>query len=156
MGIIKPIGSLDKSLDKSQITGLATEHAQAVIDSGRFDMLKVYTELKRYELYLKTVIENTKEAALAKALEAGEKSIEMDNARVTISKRTVFHFENDPKWQTLNDEISFFKDRKKERETLLKNLAPGEIHQIVDEATGEVEEVTAPPVETVLGLIVNL
>ena len=67
MGIIKSIGTIERTLHKNEIIELAEANAQEVIDSGKFDMLKVYAELKRYELYLKTIIEKTKEMALEKA-----------------------------------------------------------------------------------------
>lgn len=156
MGIIKAIGTIDRSFHKSEIVELAEADAQAVIDSDRYDMLKVYTELKRYEMYLKTVIDKTKEVALEKAVELGEKNLEVDNARITITKRTVYDFSQDAKWQSLKGDLDYLSEMRKEREALLKDLAPGETREIVDEATGEVEEVTAPPAETKFGLIVRL
>lgn len=156
MGIIKPLGAIERTLHRDDIVSLAEANAQEVIDSGHYDMLKVYSELKRYELYLKTVIEKTKEAALEKAVETGEKVIEVDNARITISKRTVYDFSHDSRWQSIKGEIDYLKEARKQRENLLKEIAPGETRQIVDEATGEVEELTAPPAETKLGLVVRL
>lgn len=156
MGIIKPIGAIERTLNKQQIIELAEANAQEVMDSGRYDMLKVYTELKRYEMYLKTIIEKTKEVALEKAIEQGEKTVEVDNARVTIMKRTVYDFSADPKWSSVKGEIDFLTTLRKEREALLKELQPGEQREMVDESTGEVETVTAPPAETKLGLIVRL
>lgn len=156
MGIIKPLGSIGRSLDKAQIVELAEANAQEVIDHGQYDMLKVFTELKRYELYLKTVIEKTKQAALEKAIEMGEKNLEIDQAKITISKRTTYDYSSDAKWGAIKEEIDFLAERRKEREALLKKLAPGEAIEIVDETTGEVEEISAPPAETKLGLIVRL
>ncbi len=156
MGIIKPIGSIDRTFDRSQIVALAEADAQAVIDSGKYDMLKVYTELKRYELYLKTVMGKSKEAALDQAIELGEKHLEVDNARITVSQRKVYDFSQDAKWQSLKGDIDYLAEMRKEREALLKELTPGETRKIVDEATGEVEEVTAPPAETKFGLVVRL
>ena len=156
MGIIKPLGAIERTLEKEQIVSLAEANAQEVIDSGKYDMLKVFTELKRYELYLKTVIEKTKEVALEKAIEAGEKTLEVDNAKVTIYKRTVYDFSSDEKWSSLKGDLDYLTNMRKQREALLKELEPGEMREIVDEHTGEVEEVTAPTAETKLGLIVKL
>ena len=156
MGIIKPIGAIERTLNKQQIIELAEANAQEVMDSGKFDMLKVYTELKRYEMYLKTIIEKTKEVALEKAIEQGEKTVDVDNARVTIFKRTVYDFSADQKWSSVKGEIDFLTTIRKEREALLKELQPGEQREMVDESTGEVETVVAPPTETKLGLIVKL
>ena len=156
MGIIKPLGAIERTLSKEQIVSLAEANAQEVIESGKYDMLKVFTELKRYEMYLKTVIEKTKEVALDMALEQGEKSLEVDNARITIYKRTVYDFSNDKKWQSLKGDLDYLTDMRKQREALLKELEPGEVREIVDERTGEVEEIVAPTAETKLGLIVKL
>lgn len=156
MGIIKSIGTIERTLEKSEIVALAEANAQEVIDSGKFDMLKVYTELKRYELYLKTIIEKTKEMALEKAIEQGEKTLEVDNARITISSRTIYDFSSDSKWQSLKGDIDYLSERRKQREALLKELEPGETREIVDEETGEVETLSAPPAETKFGLVVRL
>lgn len=156
MGIIKPLGAIERSLNKDRVVALAEANAQEVIDSGKYDMLKVFTELKRYELYLKTVIEKIKDAALDMALEQGEKSLEVDNAKITIYKRTVYDFSNDQKWNSLKGDLDYLTDLRKQREALLKELEPGEVREVVDENTGEVEEVVAPIAETKLGLIVKL
>lgn len=156
MGIIKPLGAIERSLSKEQVVALAEANVQEVIDSGKYDMLKVFTELKRYELYLKTVIEKAKDAALDMALEQGEKSLEVDNAKITIYKRTVYDFSNDQKWSSLKGDLDYLTGLRKQREALLKDLEPGEVREVVDEKTGEVEEVVAPIAETKLGLIVKL
>ena len=156
MGIIKPIGAIERSLNKEQIVALAAANAQEVIDSGQYDMLKVFTELKRYELYLKTIIEKTKGTALEKAIELGEKTLEVDSAKVTIYKRTVYNYGSDHKWQSLKGDLDYLTDLRKQREALLKELEPGEVREVVDEHTGEVEELVAPVAETKLGLIVKL
>ena len=156
MGIIKSLGAIERSLDREQIVALAESNADEVIESGKFDMLKVYTELKRYELYLKTVIDKTKEAALDLALEQGEKTLEVDQAKVTIVNRTTYDFSNDKKWSSLKGDLDYLTDMRKQREALLKELAPGEVREIVDENTGEVEEVVAPVAETKFGLVVQL
>jgi hypothetical protein len=156
MGIIKPLGAIERSLRKDQVVALAEANVQEVIDSGKYDMLKVFTELKRYELYLKTVIEKAKDAALDMALEQGEKSLEVDNAKITIYKRTVYDFSNDQKWSSLKGDLDYLTDLRKQREALLKELEPGEVREVVDEKTGEVEEVVAPIADTKLGLIVKL
>ena len=49
--IVKKLGEIDRQLRKSQIINLAAENAQTVIESRKFDLLKVYIELKRYETY---------------------------------------------------------------------------------------------------------
>lgn len=60
MGLIKPIGSLDRTITKTAIVRLANDHAYQIIESGNYDLLKTYVELKRYELYIKTIINKLK------------------------------------------------------------------------------------------------
>ena len=67
--IVKKLGEIDRQLRKSQIINLAAENAQTVIESRKFDLLKVYIELKRYETYLKTIISIIGKQAVAKAEE---------------------------------------------------------------------------------------
>ncbi|GAB2550153.1 hypothetical protein [Spirosoma aerophilum] len=60
MGLIKPIGTLDRNISKTAIVKLANEHAHQIIESGNYDLLKTYVEMKRYELYIKTIISKLK------------------------------------------------------------------------------------------------
>ena len=69
MGLIKPIGTLDRSISKTGIVHLAAAHAQQIIDSGSYDLLKTYVEMKRYEVYIKTIIAQLKNHSVAQAQE---------------------------------------------------------------------------------------
>ena len=69
MGLIKPIGTLDRSISKTGIVRLAADHAQQIIDSGNYDLLKTYVEMKRYEVYIKTIIAQLKNHSVAQAQE---------------------------------------------------------------------------------------
>lgn len=60
MGLIQPIGTLDRTISKPAIVNLADDHANQIIDGGNFDLLKTYVEMKRYELYIKTIINKLK------------------------------------------------------------------------------------------------
>ncbi len=60
MGLIKPIGTLDRNISKAAIVKLANDHAHQIIESGSYDLLKTYVEMKRYELYIKTIINKLK------------------------------------------------------------------------------------------------
>ncbi|MBO0938589.1 hypothetical protein J2I47_18700 [Fibrella sp. HMF5335] len=69
MGLIKPIGTLEKTLSKTGIVRLAADHAKQIIDSGQYDLLKTYVEMKRYEVYIKTIIAQLKNHSVAQAQE---------------------------------------------------------------------------------------
>lgn len=60
MGLIQPIGTLDRTISKTAIVKLANEHADQIVDGGKYDLLKTYVEMKRYELYIKTIINRLK------------------------------------------------------------------------------------------------
>jgi hypothetical protein len=72
MGLIKPIGTLDRAMPKAGLVRLAADHAQQIIDSGQYDLLKTYVEMKRYELYIKTIINRLKNHSVAQAQELRE------------------------------------------------------------------------------------
>ena len=69
MGLIKPIGTLDRTMSKTGIVRLAADHAQQIIDSGNYYLLKTYVEMKRYEVYIKTIIAQLKNHSVAQAQE---------------------------------------------------------------------------------------
>lgn len=60
MGLIQPIGTLDRTITKTAIVSLANDHANQIIEGGNYDLLKTYVEMKRYELYIKTIINKLK------------------------------------------------------------------------------------------------
>lgn len=60
MGLIQPIGTLDRTISKTAIVKLANDHANQIIEGGNYDLLKTYVEMKRYELYIKTIINKLK------------------------------------------------------------------------------------------------
>lgn len=152
--IIKPIGTIDRKLNKDDITELAKDHAHQII-AGGYDLLKVYVELKRYEVYLGAIIEELKEATLEKARETGRDSFEYANAMVTVGKRTKYQFETDDKWRGLNEELERIKTEKKAREQLLKQIQ-GESMEVIDQETGEIEKIIAPLREIIGQLRIKL
>lgn len=67
MGLIQPIGTLDRTISKTAIVKIANDHASQIIDGGNFDLLKTYVEMKRYELYIKTIINKLKSSSTYQA-----------------------------------------------------------------------------------------
>ena len=45
MSLVKPIGSLDRGMGKNELIELAESNARDVIESGKYDLLKVYVEM---------------------------------------------------------------------------------------------------------------
>ena len=67
MGLIQPIGTLDRTITKTAIVKLANDHANQIIEGGNYDLLKTYVEMKRYELYIKTIISKLKTSSTYQA-----------------------------------------------------------------------------------------
>ncbi len=155
MGLVKPLGSLDRGLSKNELVELAETDALEVMESGKYDLLKVYVEMKRYEVYFKTVMENLREAALIQAQETGMKSFNYADAQVSNIQRSVFKFDNDPTWLRLHDAFEQMKEKLKQHEALLKNMK-GEKEAHLDEETGELIELIAPTEEVVETIMVKL
>lgn len=141
--IIKQLGQLEKNLTKTDLENLAKEQALAIMSNEKYDLLKVYVEFKRYEVYLKTLISEVKEEAQNKAREAEEESFEIGKAKVSFSQRRTFDYSTDDGWCEIDEELRRLKQLKKERESLLKTLETDEV-EIINEATGEVETLHAP------------
>jgi len=155
MGLVKPIGSLERGLSKEGLVAQAESDAEEVISSGQYDLLKVYVEMKRYEVYFTTVLEQIKTAALVVAQETGMKSFSYADAQVTNMQRSVFKFDRDPTWRRLHDEFEFIKGRIKLHEETLKKIK-GEKEQFLDEDTGELIDLIAPAKEVVETIMVKL
>lgn len=152
--IVRQLGSLERHLHKKDIEALAEENARAIVESGKYDLLRVYIELKRYETYLNSLIKNLKEPTLAKAIEKGMKNINYDASTLTISRRTKVDYSVDEQWTKLKTQIEQLTQAKKEREKFLKEH--NQIKTVVDEATGEIREEFELPQEVLFGLRVKL
>lgn len=142
MGIIKAIGTIDKTLTKKEILALAQDDVNQVISSPQFDLLKVYVELKRYEHYLSEVIEQIKPLALEAALKHGEKKFALDSAKVNLQNRISYDFSHDDKWVFLKESLQVSQTTIKEHEEILKNIT--EVTDVVDETTGEIYQIVPP------------
>ncbi|MCF8223715.1 MAG: hypothetical protein K9J25_11250 [Bacteroidales bacterium] len=151
--LVRQLGTIERQLKKNDILELAFDNAKAVIESGKYDLLKVYIELKRYETYLKGLIEHLKEPALEKANKEGKKSFEYDDARINISKRTKWDFSADAEWADLDEQIRQLTLKRKEREQYLRQ---NKKVALVDEETGEVHDEFDLPTEIKYGLTVRL
>ncbi len=153
---IKNIGDLDTTLSKEEIEKLGKAHAAVVIESDQFDVIKTYSALKRYELYLKTMIDELKSETVKKITESGQKDFEFGTSKVTITKRRKFDFSNDAYWNELAKQDKTVSDQKKSHEAILKKMKEGEIKEIVNETTGEVQMVHGPSVVISENLMVKI
>lgn len=152
--IVKQLGTIEKHLHKREIVDLAKENAQAIIDNEKYDLLKVYVELKRYETYLKELIQCLKSPALDKASKKGAKSFDYNEAKVSISTRTKWDFSVDNKWIELDNQIKQLTQAKKEREKYLKEN--NKVRTIIDKETGLTLEEFVLPKEIEYGITIKL
>lgn len=152
--LVKQLGSIERHLHKKDIVDLATNNAQAIIESDKYDLLKVFIELKRYETYLKGLISKLKKPALDKATKTNQKSFDYNDAKINISTRTKWNFSVDNKWNELDEQIRQLSKKKKEREKYLKDN--NEVKEIIDKETGEIIEKFELPKEIEYGLTVRL
>lgn len=152
--LVRQLGAIEKHLHKKDIVDLATDNAKAIVDSGRYDLLKVYVELKRYETYLKGLIQYLKQPALNKATETGRKSFDCNEARINISTRIKWDFSVDDKWSELDQQILRLTKEKKDREKFLKDNK--KVPTLVDKESGEIIENFELPKEIAYGLTVRL
>ncbi|MGK0366298.1 MAG: hypothetical protein ACI85O_003371 [Saprospiraceae bacterium] len=152
--IVKPLGSIDRHLDKKEILELAQADVEAIITAGNYDLLQVYVEMKRYETYLNGILEQLKEPAYAQAAEKGEKSFDYNEAKVTVSRYTKYDYSIDSDWSNLDDKVKNMTDLRKKREAYLKQC--NESNTMVDDETGEVIEGFELPKEVRNGLIIKL
>ena len=153
--IVKYIGQIDRKLSKPELVTLATEHSSEILKNDKYDLLKVYIEFKRYEVYLKTLIQEVKKETFKQAKEEGRRDFEYANARVTMSKRRRFDFSSDEDWVNIDTEIGRLKELKKEREKILKSIK-GEFREVLDEETGEIQKLHAPKINYSESLRINL
>lgn len=144
--IVKHIGQIDSKITKSDLVELAKQHSSEILENDRYDLLKVYIEFKRYEIYLKTLISEVKNETILKAKEAGVRDFEYGSTKITVSKQRKFDYSVDEHWQELNDDLEELKALKKEREKMLQNIK-GDYKEVLDEETGEIQKISAPPVE---------
>lgn len=149
------LGEIDRKLDKQGIVELGEQHASQIIHSGKYDLMRVYVELKRYESYLQTLIKGMQEATIQKVLEQGQREFEVGRAKLTVAKRRKFDYSSDPYWSELTQEMEKMKDLKKDREQMLKQII-GDFTEMVDEETGELIRIPAPTVEEVESIRIQL
>ena len=153
--IIKHIGEIDQTFTKSDIEQLAQQHAHTIVSDERYDLLKVYIEFKRYETYLKTLINEIKTETFDRIKTQEIEEFEHGHAKATLVKRKKYDYSSDGYWAAMNEELEHFKTLKKERENMLKNIKE-EYIETVDETTGEIQKIFAPTFEVTETLRISL
>jgi len=151
---IKQLGGVDRSLIKAEIKSLAIKDSTEAIESGKFDILKVYIELKRYEIYLNGLINNMKSTALEIAKQEDQLSFQYNNAQVRISNSTKWDYSIDEEWNHITDQIKALNIIRKKRESFLQESNKN--GKLLDKETGELVEDFKMPYRTQKGIRVTL
>lgn len=151
--LVRQLGSIERHLGKYDILDLAAVNAQDLINK-KYDLLKIYVELKRYETYLKGLIDNLKGPAYERAAIKGTKEFDYNDAKIYIAKRTKWDFSVDEKWSELDNDIQRLTKERKIRENHLKEASKSKV--LTDQETGEIIEEFELPVEIKYGLSVHL
>lgn len=152
---IKQLGKLPQDFTKKELEDLAKSDIDEIVKNEKYDLLKTLIELKRYNVYINSLISELKEPALEKAKEIDEKKFKYANAKVWITKRVSFDYSNDKIWSQLHDNMIDVKSKLKEHQELLKQL-DSETTEIIDDETGEVITVTPPIKKEESGLMIRI
>lgn len=155
MSKLKQLGQIPKEYSKAEIENLAQADVKLVMENPQFDLLKLFVELRRYGLYLETLIDQLKQPATAKALALGQFKYRFDNAELNLGKRTVYDFSPDPTWAQLNQQLTDLKNKLKVHQDLLKQVQTDHA-EYVDEQTGEVLSLAKPGKKEVANIMVRL
>ena len=109
-------GDINNSLSSSQIKELAAGHAYEVINSSESDLLSVFVELKRYEHYIKSLINEIKTNTKT---DESVRTVKINNAIVKYSVVKKWDFSSNSSWKAANEE---FLEAKYKRTWLEKQL----------------------------------
>ena len=141
--LIKRVGELNLEYSKADVVQIAEQHAHQLLDKSQYDLLYIYVELKRYETYLKTLINTVKPATLAKAKATGKQLFDYAGATVKVAKQSKYDYSSDDYWRATNETYEQLQSLKKGREQFLRSIK-GTHRDVIDPETGEVQTVFAP------------
>ncbi len=141
MSIIKQLGKIPKEYSKTKIEELAKEDIQQVLLEEKYDIQKVFIELKRYEIYLNELINQLKQPVTNKIT---QNPYSDDYVKLSIIKRVSYDYEENPSWHVMNQRLLSAKNQLKEHQEALRQLKEGESKHFVDEETGEMFLMKAP------------
>ncbi len=154
--ITKPIGQIPAITSKEEIVKMGKAHAAEIINGDQYDLIKSYVDVRRYELYLKTLIDELKDETVKKFKESGDKDFEIGTSKATVTKRRKFDFSKDTYWKELDAHTKQVSDKQKSLEKMMKDMTEGSVKEFVDDSTGEVKMIQAPSVEFTESLMVKI
>lgn len=154
--ITKPLGQIAAIISKEEIVQIGKAHAAEIMNGDNYDLVKSYVDIKRYELYLKTLIDELKSETAKKIASTENKEFEFANTKAVVTKRRKFDFSNDAYWKELSTQTKQVSDQQKSLEKMMKDMTEGSVKEFVDETTGEVKMIQAPSVEFTETLMVKI
>ena len=154
--ITKPIGQIAATTSKAEIVKIGKAHAAEIINGDQYDLIKSYVDVKRYELYLKTLIDEMKAETVKKIAATESKDFEFGTSTASITKRRKFDFSNDAYWKELDVQTKEVSDQQKKLEKMMKDMTEGSVKEFTDPKTGEVKMIQAPSVQYAETLMVKI
>ncbi|MGB3546849.1 MAG: hypothetical protein WBA17_07730 [Saprospiraceae bacterium] len=151
---LRSIGQLDAKLNRKELRTLARQQAEEIIDQPRYDLFRVYVEAKRYETYLKGLLEVLRAEAYHRVKREPKHEFKYGSGRMKFGRREKFDFSPDPQWREMTEMLRDVKQAVKEREQLLKTIRTPST-EVLDEATGEVTKAFAPRLSYVDTVVVR-
>ena len=141
---------------KEQVTIFAAQLISDV-EAGVTNPLTLHSQIIILEKALSQVKDAIKEMVLTEAEKHGAKSFDYNGCRVDIKELgTKYDYSRteDAEWNQLFTEEKKYQEKKRERESFLKNIK-GHL-TIVDEETGEVSKIYPPIKTSTTGITVTL
>ena len=146
--LIHAPGELSPHFTRAQVLELAQEHAHTIATNDRYDLMRVFVEMKRYELYFKTLLNELKTEVGQRALIAKQEQFAYGTARMTCRRQAKYDYSADPYWTELGQRMQSLRNERKDWEARLRDLEDP-IQEFADEESGEVHRAYRPVVEYV-------
>ena len=142
--LIQAPGELSAASTRSEILALAHEHATRILEAP-YNLPRVYVEMKRYELYFKTLLDALKTETGRRALAAEQDTLEFGTARMTCRRHATYNYSADPYWTELEQRMVSLRNERRDWEKYLRELDT-EVQEFADESTGELHRAVRPSV----------
>lgn len=117
---IKNLSEFDLNQSKEALETEGLTAAHQILENG-YSPLKTYVALKKYTLYLETLLEELKTPALEEVLQFGEKTFRCNGATVRQTHRRKWDFTEDATWHDIKVAIDKLQTDRKAQEDILKN-----------------------------------
>lgn len=142
-------------LKKKDIIARGAAAAEEIVQGGEVALLPLIVQASRAQTYLEAFIAGLKPGGLKEAQSYNDRNLAIQGAKIGITETGVsYDYSADAQWQELNAAVKAATEKRKEREEFLKALKG--VMQVVNEDTGEVQEVRPPVKKSTTSISVTL